>query len=67
MTIEFYYFYLSPPSRAVWMVLEEMGLKYNKNVIDIMSGKHKTEEYKKINQRQKVPALKDGDLCMGER
>lgn len=67
MAIEFYYFYLSPPSRAVWMVLEQLGLQYNKNLVDLMSGKHKTDEYKKINPRQKLPALKDGDFCVGER
>lgn len=57
---------MSPPVRAVWMTLEEMGLSYKKNVIDLMTGAQKSEDFKKINPRQKVPALKDGDFCLGE-
>lgn len=67
MPVEFYMHPMSPPSRAVWMILEEMGLEYNKNVVDLMTGAQKAEEYKKINPRQKVPAVKDGEFCIGER
>ncbi|XP_039255990.1 glutathione S-transferase 1-1-like [Styela clava] len=64
--VDFYYFTVSPPSRAVWMTLEELGIKYNEHIVDISKGEHKTADYKKISFRQKVPAIKDGDLCLAE-
>jgi len=30
------------------------------------TGETKTEEYTKLNPRQKVPLLQDGDFCIGE-
>lgn len=66
MPLEFYFDPTSPASRAAWMTLEELGLEYNKNVLDLMAGEHKTKEYAKINPMQKVPGLKDDDFCIGE-
>ena len=65
--VDFYYFEMSPPSRAVWMVLEELGVDYNENVIQLFKGEQKTEEFKKISFRQKVPAIKRGTFTLGER
>lgn len=67
MPVEFYYFNMSPPSRAAWMVLEELGIKYEKKVVNILAGEQKQDWYKDINPLQMVPALKDGDFCVAER
>lgn len=64
--LNFYYMDMSPPSRAVWMVLEELGIDYNPHYINIFKGEQKTEEYRKISFRQKVPAIKEGDFCLAE-
>ena len=66
-TIEFYFHPMSPPSRAAWMTLEELGLQYNANEVNIMTGEQKTEAFKKISLRQRVPAIKVGDFCVAER
>lgn len=33
----------------------------------LITGDHKTEEYKKITETTKVPAMQDGDFCLAER
>ena len=66
-TINFYFVEPSPPSRPVWMVLEELGLKYNECIVDLSKNKHKSEAFKKISFRQKVPAIKDGNFVLAER
>nr|XP_039256383.1 glutathione S-transferase 1-like [Styela clava] len=69
MPLEFYFSPTSPSCRAVWMLLEHFkgcGADYEEKVVDVQSGAHETEEYRKINVFEKVPGLKDGDFCMGE-
>ncbi|XP_039255884.1 glutathione S-transferase 1-like [Styela clava] len=64
--IDFYTMDTSPPCRAVWMVLEELGIPYNEHYVNVMKGEQKTAEYQKISFRQKVPAIKDGEFCLAE-
>ncbi len=60
--------YWSPRSRsftAIWL-LEEAGLPYERVLTDITTGAQKAPEFLKINPMGKVPALKDGDVALGE-
>jgi len=51
--------------RAVW-ALHELSLDYVAHPILPRTGETKTPEYTKLNPRQKVPLLQDGDFCIGE-
>jgi glutathione S-transferase len=46
--------------------MQELGLPYKTMPIGPRTGETKTEEYTKLNPRQKVPLLQDGDFCIGE-
>jgi glutathione S-transferase len=51
--------------RPHW-ALAELGLKYETRAIGPRTGETKTTEYTKLNPRQKVPLLQDGDFAIGE-
>ncbi len=51
--------------RAHW-ALHELGLPYDTKPIGPRTGETKTAEYTKLNPRQKIPLLQDGDFCIGE-
>lgn len=51
--------------RAHWG-LHELGLSYERKPIGPRTGETKTSEYTKLNPRQKVPLLQDGDFTIGE-
>lgn len=55
--------YYSPGacSLASHQALEEAGAQYETKPVMLAKGEHMTEEYKKVNPRQKVPALKLDD------
>ena len=67
MTIEFFFMNVSPPSRMVWMTLKALKLDFDAKVVNLMEGAHKKPEYLAINQRGKIPAIKDGDYVIAER
>jgi glutathione S-transferase len=46
--------------------MQELGLAYKTNPIGPRTGETKTAECTKLNPRQKVPLLQDGDFCIGE-
>ena len=53
-------------SRVLWM-LEEIGLPYERELVDIRSPERKdTEEFRKASPMGKVPAIRDGDVSMSE-
>lgn len=67
----------TPPNLTLWGVgtsrtvrphwaLAELGLKYETYAIGPRTGETKTAEYTKLNPRQKVPLLQDGDFAIGE-
>jgi glutathione S-transferase len=60
--------YHSPASRAfiAWWMLEELGVPFSVETVDIRSGAQKTPEYLAINPAGKVPALRDGDAVVTE-
>lgn len=51
--------------RALWM-MEEAGLPYERELIDIRSGAQQSPEYRAINPMMKVPALADGEAVVSE-
>jgi glutathione S-transferase len=46
--------------------MQELGLSYKTKPIGPRTGETKTAEYTRLNPRQKVPLLQDGDFCIGE-
>lgn len=66
MVLQFYHYPPSPPSRAVYMTIKALGVEHELHITNLFKQEHKTPEYAKINPRQKVPAIVDGDLHMGE-
>ena len=51
--------------RPHW-AMYELGLPYKMKPIEPRTGETKTAEYARLNPRQKVPLLQDGDFCIGE-
>ena len=51
--------------RAHW-ALHELGLDYETKAILARSGETKTQEYTRLNPRQKIPLLQDGDFKIAE-
>ena len=51
--------------RAQW-VLQELGLEYEKRPIGPRTGETQRPEFVKLNPREKVPVLQDGDLTVAE-
>ena len=51
--------------RPHW-AMAELGLKYETYAIGPRTGETKTAEYTRLNPRQKVPMLQDGDFAIGE-
>jgi glutathione S-transferase len=60
--------YHSPASRAFtayWM-LEELGVPFKVQTIDIRKGEQKSPEYLKLNPSGKVPTVTDGKVVVSE-
>ncbi|MCK1642350.1 glutathione S-transferase family protein [Bradyrhizobium sp. 157] len=51
--------------RAHW-AMHELGLSYKIKPIGPRTGETKTAEYTRLNPRQKIPLLQDGDFRIGE-
>ena len=51
--------------RAHW-ALHELGLVYEHRPIGPRTGETETEEFTKLNPRQKIPLLQDGELTLAE-
>lgn len=57
-----------PWSRAattVWM-LEELGLPYDLNYVDLRAGAHRSDAHKERNRMMKLPVIEDGDAVVAE-
>mgnify|MGYP001165980557 CR=1 FL=1 len=60
--------YWAPQTRSatsLWL-MEESGLPYERELIDIRSGAQSTDAYRAINPMMKVPALTDGAATVAE-
>ena len=51
--------------RAHW-ALQEMGVPYETRGIQSRSGETQTEEFRRLNPREKIPVLQVGDLTLAE-
>jgi glutathione S-transferase len=53
-------------SLASHILLEESGLPYQTQFIDLRAGQHRTADYLAINPKGRIPALVDGDEVITE-
>ncbi len=51
--------------RVLWM-LEEAGVAYERRRVDFAAGEQRGEAFRSINPMGKVPALRDGGVCVAE-
>lgn len=65
--VSFFTSMFSPPCRFVHMVLKQLNIDCNIKEIDFPGGEHKSAEFLAINPAGKIPTLRDGDICLGER
>lgn len=56
----------SPPSNAVIMLGELIGLKFDYKEPALLKLEHKSPEFKKINPMGTIPVLQDGDFIVSE-
>mmetsp|Transcript_11027 Transcript_11027/g.15889 ORF Transcript_11027/g.15889 Transcript_11027/m.15889 type:complete len:221 (+) Transcript_11027:202-864(+) len=66
MGITFYTFYPSDNCLRAEMVLRELDLEYEVEVVDLLKGHHKQDDYGSVNWRKQVPCLKDDDSVIIE-
>merc|ERR1719189_1269239 len=66
MGIKLYHNDISPPSRAVWAVLKQIGVEFEVKALDLLTQEHKQDWYLEINPIGQVPFLTDGDFKMPE-
>ena len=67
MTLTFYHFNASPPSRIVLLAIRSLGLEnVNIKVVDLFKGEQNSEEYLKLNPLNKVPLLVDDGFVITE-
>ncbi|KAH8336975.1 glutathione S-transferase theta-1 [Drosophila kikkawai] len=65
-SIRFYYDLLSPTARGLWLALKLGKKPIEYCPIALRKFEQLTDEYKKINRFQKVPAIVDGDFHLAE-
>ena len=64
--LELHAFPASPPSRAVHMALDLLGLEYKYVEVAVLEGATRTPEYLSMNPQHTVPVLTDGNLVITE-
>ncbi len=57
---------ISQHSRRVVSLLEEVGISYESNVVDMMNGEYLTAPFLAVNPNHQVPTLIDGDVKIHE-
>ena len=66
MPVKVYGVELSPPTRSVIYTLDLLGVKYELCKVDVVNDEQKTPENLKLNPRQQIPFITDGDFSLGE-
>ena len=64
--ITLHQFPFSQHSRRVVSLLEEAGIEYNNQFVNMMEGEHMSPEFLEINPNHQVPTLVDGELKIHE-
>ncbi|EDW35564.1 GL17152 [Drosophila persimilis] len=65
-SIKYYYDFLSQPSRALWIGMKLGKTPFEGCPVALRKREQLTDEYKKINRFQKVPAIVDGKFQLAE-
>ncbi len=60
------YFSASSAAMAPHILLQELGVPFEKVLTDTSTGAHRSEAYRRINPNGLIPALVDGDLVLYE-
>ena len=60
------HYYPSTAAMVPHILLEEIGVSYQRVLVDRMQGAHKTPDYLKLNPNGLIPVLIDGDLVLYE-
>jgi glutathione S-transferase len=66
MEMRLYFHPLSSNSRRVTMTAQQLGLKLDLIVIDLLKSEHRDPEFLKFNPNGKVPLLEDGGFYLWE-
>ena len=66
MALEFYWGSGSPYAWRVMLALEHKGIPYESRMLSFSQGEHKTDGYRAISPRGKVPAIRDGAFTLSE-
>ncbi|KAL0965134.1 hypothetical protein UPYG_G00277230 [Umbra pygmaea] len=66
MVLEIYLDLFSQPCRAVYIFAKKNNIPFDFQQVTLFEGKQYGEEFRKINMISKVPAIRDGDFCLGE-
>src|SRR3990167_8962381 len=61
------YYWSTPNGRKITVMLEELGVPYNVNFIEIGKGEQRTPEYTKISPQNQIPGLADPEGPGGKR
>lgn len=48
------------------LLMHQLGVEFERVIVELFEGEHKNEEFTKINPNQKIPVIKDGDFVMWE-
>ena len=64
--VTLYWHIISQPSRSIKAILKMGNVDHEDKIIDIFKGEQKGEEFTKINPRQFVPFVIEGDFKLGE-
>ncbi|XP_021268145.1 glutathione S-transferase theta-2B [Numida meleagris] len=66
LELELYLDLRSPPCRALYIFARCNNIPFEFKHVELMTGQHRTEEFRKVNILMKVPALKDGSFTLAE-
>ncbi|KAF5893830.1 glutathione S-transferase theta-3-like [Clarias magur] len=54
------------PCRSVYIFAKKNNIPFEYKKLSLLAAEHYSEEFGKINIMRKVPAIRDGDFCLGE-
>uniref|UniRef100_A0A336K0H1 glutathione transferase n=1 Tax=Culicoides sonorensis TaxID=179676 RepID=A0A336K0H1_CULSO len=60
--VKLYYYYRSPPSRAVLLLIKYLEIEHEIIEVDLFKGQHMEDWFLEINPRHQVPVLDDNGL-----
>ncbi len=63
--IRLHWFWSTNPEK-IRLALEELGLEYERVKVDIVKGEHKSDAFRAVHPRQKVPALEIDGVTLWE-